>query len=116
MKRFDSQESEFVEHVVQVLTTMLQTLVPYSAKYNFAVEGHTDSTPIVPGGPFATNWELASERAIVVRQRLEELGIDRAHMRVEAYADTKPLTSADLAGLAPQDRAARHRRVVVRMY
>ena len=45
---------------------------PTRRKYAFAVEGHTDSTPIVNGAAFATNWELSSARAIVVRQRLED--------------------------------------------
>jgi chemotaxis protein MotB len=70
----------------------------------------------MPGGAFPTNWELSSARAIVVRQRLEVAGINRERIRVEGYADTKPLPEEHLVGLNPEQRLARHRRVVVRIY
>ena len=113
---FDSGKAKIRPEVEQTVVTMLQALVPYSAKYTFAVEGHTDTTPIITGGTFATNWELSSARAIVVRQRLEEAGISRTRIRVEGYADTKPLPEDQLKGLTAEDRLARHRRVVVRMF
>lgn len=113
---FDSGKAQIRPELEQTLASMLQVLSPYSTKYSFAVEGHTDSTPIVSGGLFASNWELSSARAIVVRQRLEEAGISRSSIRVEGYADTKPLPEEQLTGLSPQERLARHRRVVVRIY
>lgn len=113
---FDSGKATIRPELEQTVTSMLQVLAPYSAKYGFAVEGHTDSTPIMAGGPFATNWELSSARAIVVRQRLEEAGINRSRIRVEGYADTKPLSEEQLKGLGLEERLARHRRVVVRIY
>lgn len=113
---FDSGKAQIRPEFEQTVVSMLQVLSPYSTKYSFAVEGHTDSTPIVSGGPFATNWELSSARAIVVRQRLEDVGILRSRVRVEGYADTKPLPEEQLSGLDPQERLARHRRVVVRIY
>jgi chemotaxis protein MotB len=113
---FDSGKAQIRAEFEQTVVSMLQVLAPYSTKYSFAVEGHTDSTPIVSGGLFATNWELSSARAIVVRQRLEDVGITRSRIRVEGYADTKPLPEEQLTGLNPQERLARHRRVVVRIY
>jgi chemotaxis protein MotB len=113
---FDSGKAQIRPELEQTLSSMLQVLSPYSTKYSFAVEGHTDSTPIVSGGLFASNWELSSARAIVVRQRLEDAGISRSSIRVEGYADTKPLPEEQLTGLSPQERLARHRRVVVRIY
>lgn len=113
---FDSGQAVIRPELVGTLSKMLQVLVPYSTKYNFAVEGHTDSRPIAPGSAFASNWELSSARAIVVRQRLEDVGIDRSRVRVEGYADTKPLAEELLVGLSPEERLARHRRVVVRIY
>ncbi len=113
---FDSGKAKLRPEFEQTVTSMLQVLAPYSTQYSFAVEGHTDSTPIVSGGPFATNWELSSARAIVVRERLEGAGIAASRVRVEGYADTKPLPEEQLTGLSPQERLARHRRVVVRIY
>lgn len=112
---FDSGRAQIRADVEQVVTSMLQVLVPYSNKYTFAVEGHTDPNPI-NSSAFASNWELSSARAIVVRQRLEDVGISRQRVRVEGYADTKPLPEEELKGLSPEARMARLRRVVVRIY
>lgn len=112
---FDSGKAQIRPELEQTLASMLQVLAPYSSKYSFAVEGHTDSTPIA-GGQFPSNWELSSARAIVVRQRLEQTGIDRARIRVEGYAETKALPEELLQGLTAEQRAARHRRVVVRIF
>lgn len=113
---FDSGKAKIRAELEATLAAMLRVLVPYSGKYNFAVEGHTDAAPLMPGAAFATNWELSSARAIVVRQRLEDVGIERNRIRVEGYADTRPLPETVLAGLAQDERLARHRRVVVRIY
>ena len=112
---FDSGKAAIRPELEQTINAMLTTLTPYSSKYQFAVEGHTDPKPI-NGGAFASNWELSSARAIVVRQRLEDVGISRGRVRVEGYADTKPLPEDQLKGLTPEERMARLRRVVVRIY
>lgn len=113
---FDLGKADIRTELEPVLRSMLDVIEPYAGQYQFAVEGHTDDRPIVAGGPFPSNWELASARAIVVRQRLEDIGIDRARIRVEGYADTRPLPEAELSGLSADERAARHRRVVVRIF
>jgi chemotaxis protein MotB len=113
---FDSGKAKIRPEYEETIAAMLRVLTPYSGKYSFAVEGHTDTNPIVAGAQFPTNWELSSARAIVMRQRLEEVGVDRARIRVEGYAETKPLPEDELKGLGPEERLARHRRVVVRIY
>lgn len=113
---FDSGRAEIRVEQQETLDHMLETLVPYAGRYDFAVEGHTDSTPIVAGGVYASNWELSADRANAVRARLEGVGLDGERLRVEGYADTVPLAEEDLVGLSPEERLARHRRVVVRIY
>ena len=113
---FDVGQAKIRSEFEQVVASMLQLLAPYSKKYGFAVEGHTDSTPLANGAAFATNWELSSARAIEVRQRLEDVGVIRDRVRVEGYADTKPLPAEKLQGLDAEARLARHRRVIVRIY
>jgi chemotaxis protein MotB len=110
---FDSGKSMIRPEHNEVITSMLQTLTPYSKRYAFAVEGHTDSIPMTGN---MTNWELSAARAITVRQRLEDVGIGRDKIRVEGYADTKPLPDAQLKGLSKDEQLAKHRRVVVRVY
>ena len=112
---FTSGSATIQEGQSEVLDRMLETLVPYADKYGFAVEGHTDSIPVM-GGVYATNWELSTGRANAVRSRLEGVGVEQGHIRVEGYADTVPLPESDLEGLSEDERLARHRRVVVRIY
>jgi chemotaxis protein MotB len=113
---FDSGRALLRPEFEAPLASMLESLKPYAAKYQFAVEGHTDATPLLPSSQFASNWELSSARALVVRDRLEGIGIDRRKVRVEGYADTRPLPEAELANLSPEERNARLRRVVVRVF
>lgn len=113
---FGSGRADILETFEPTMASLLQVLQPYSGKYRFAVEGHTDSTPLSPGGMFRSNWDLSASRAIVVRDRLEATGVDKARIRVEGYADTKPLPDESLAGLSDEERKARLRRVVVRVY
>lgn len=63
--------------------------------YEVIVEGYTDDVPIETGR-FNSNWELSTARAIHVKQRLEEAGLDRRRLSVEGYADTRPATDVDL--------------------
>lgn len=113
---FDSGKALLRTDFESALKSMLETLTPYSQRYHFAVEGHSDSNPLAAGSQFATNWELSAARAIVVRERMEQVGIERMRIRVEGYADTRPLPEAELAGATPEQRDARLRRVVVRVY
>lgn len=113
---FASGSAEVRPEQNEVLDRMLQTLVPYADKYDFAVEGHTDTNPVGAGGPFRSNWELSTARANAVRMHLETVGVEEGRIRVEGYADTVPLPEDSLQGLSEVDRLARHRRVVVRIY
>jgi chemotaxis protein MotB len=113
---FDSGKAAIRPEMETVVSSMLKTLEPYGSRYAFAVEGHTDANPVMAGGAFQSNWDLAAERAIVVRERLEGVGIPRNRIRVEGYADTKPLPPEQLDGLTVEQKNARLRRVVVRIY
>lgn len=113
---FDSGSADLRVEQRPVLDQMLGTLVPYAGRYAFAVEGHTDTDPVGVGAAFPSNWELSTARANAVRSRLEGVGVEGRRIRVEGYADTVALPEDQLAGLSPEERKARHRRVVVRIY
>lgn len=123
---FDSGSSQIRGEQEDIVDSMLMTLVPYSTKYAFAVEGHTDSTPMAStytngngngnGASTYSNWELSTDRANAVRSRLEAVGVEEGRVRVEGYADTVGLPDEDLEGLSEEEQLARHRRVVVRIY
>jgi chemotaxis protein MotB len=113
---FASGRADVRPEMLDPLKKVLSGLVSYSARYQFAVEGHTDRIPIAAGGAYRSNWELASARSLEVRENLESIGVPRDRIRVEAYADTRPLAEDDVKGLAPEEALARARRVVVRLY
>jgi chemotaxis protein MotB len=112
---FDSGAAVIRPEELSTVDQMLETLVPYADKYAFAVEGHTDSNPVV-SGIYKSNWELSADRANAVRSRLQQVGVEAKRIRVEGYADTVPLPDASVDGLSELERLARHRRVVVRIY
>jgi chemotaxis protein MotB len=112
---FDSGAAVIREEELSTVDQMLETLVPYADKYAFAVEGHTDSNPVV-SGIYKSNWELSADRANAVRSRLQQVGVEAKRIRVEGYADTVPLPDASVEALSGLERLARHRRVVVRIY
>jgi chemotaxis protein MotB len=71
----------------------------------FRIEGHTDSTPIDPTGPWESNWHLSAMRSINVLHYLTDLGISEKRFQVAGFADTMPVSSDD----TPEGRAYNRR-------
>ena len=61
----------------------------------FRIEGHTDGSPTDPTGPWRSNWELSSARAINVLHRLAEYGVDENQFQVAGFGATVPLIKED---------------------
>jgi chemotaxis protein MotB len=101
---------------IPVLDDLLTQIAPYAGRYEFAVEGHTDSTPIKGGGKFQNNWDLASARAHQIRQQLESHGISPSRLREESYGETRRLPDSELNGLSEDEIKSKHRRVVIRIF
>ncbi len=71
----------------------------------FRIEGHTDSTPTDPNGPYPTNWELSTARATNVLHYLVDFGVNEKQFQVAGFADTVPIASND----TPEGRAYNRR-------
>lgn len=71
----------------------------------FRIEGHTDSLPTDPAGPWPTNWELSTARATNVLHYLVDFGVDERQFQVAGFADTVPIASND----TPEGRAYNRR-------
>jgi len=71
----------------------------------FRIEGHTDSIPIDPAGPWISNWELSAARSINVLHYLADLGIDERRFQVAGFSDTAPIAGND----TPEGRAYNRR-------
>ncbi len=113
---FTSGSSMILPQMIEPMKSVLKMLLPYGEKYHFAVEGHTDEVPIKKDSVFKSNWDLAAARALTVRDYLEDIGLEKNKIKVESYADTKPLEMKDLSVLNYHEKLAKHRRVVIRVY
>lgn len=100
---FDSARAELQESARPVLAELAATLRE-GGETRISVEGHTDDVPLL-GGPFASNWDLASARANAVTRYLLEQGFDPARLQSVSYADTRPVARND----SEEGRAANRR-------
>jgi chemotaxis protein MotB len=71
----------------------------------FRIEGHTDSIPVAEDGPWRSNWELSTERALSVHRFLTDYGVTEDQFQVMGLADTRPMFSND----TPEGRAYNRR-------
>jgi chemotaxis protein MotB len=71
----------------------------------FRIEGHTDSVDVDPNGPWESNWELSTARAISVLHYLSDIGVDEKRFQVAGFADTMPIATND----TPEGRAYNRR-------
>lgn len=112
---FDSGSASIKPGVADNLKKLLSALPKYQHNYRFAIEGHADKRP-VRNGTYQSNWDLSAYRAIRVRDIMEALGIFEKRMKVEAYGGTIPLKQELLSQLSDEEKLAKHRRVVIRVY
>ena len=69
------------------------------------VSGHTDNVPLMFGGNFRDNWDLAAARASSVVQELEKAGnISTDRMKAVSFGESKPIDSNDTAAGREKNR------------
>jgi chemotaxis protein MotB len=99
-----AQISELADTIKQIAPE-----IPANIHWIMRVDGHTDRQPI-KGGPFASNWELSSARAITVVKLLIADGVPAEHLAATGFADYQPLDTARHAG-----GYAKNRRIELRL-
>ena len=57
----------------------------------FQVAGHTDNKPVGKNSKFKSNWELSTERSLVVLDLMVKSGMDPRRLSAAGYADVLPL-------------------------
>lgn len=87
----------------------LATEIPSDIPWVMRVDGHADRTPI-GRGPFASNWELSSARAINVVKLLISDGVPANHLAATGFAEFQPLDSTDTP-----ESYAKNRRIELRL-
>jgi len=99
------------EEQVRALAATLKAIIPEipaDIAWLLRVDGHADHDPIT-GGPFASNWELSSQRAITVVKLLIASAIPAEHLAATGFADFQPLEAGSTS-----DAYARNRRIELR--
>lgn len=86
---FDSSQSELKATAEPVLERTIMLLREFG-EVEVAVQGHTDNRPLLSGA-YGSNWELAAARANAVAAFLLERDFPPDQLRVESYADTRPV-------------------------
>ena len=92
---FRSASAEVDIEASRVLLQRISGLLNELDGYKFAIEGHTDSLPTNPEGPWPSNWELSTDRATNVLRYLVDFGVSDDDFRVVGYGDTQPLALND---------------------
>lgn len=92
---FTSGGAELKTAFLPVLALIANTLADLDGE--FIVSGHSDNVPLTSGN-YRSNWELSGARATsVVHALLRHPQLGPTQFRIEAYADTQPLSSNETA-------------------
>lgn len=112
---FDSGQAEITPTGHAAIDRVGKLLPTIDARYQIAIEGHTDDVPIHTAR-FDSNWELSSARAINVLKLFTAAGVSPQRLSAQGYADTRPVTPVQ-GDTAAQARArTENRRVVIRVH
>ncbi|WP_448625371.1 flagellar motor protein MotB [Geodermatophilus sp. URMC 64] len=86
---YDAESAALRADGVRVLNAIAPELV--ALPNHIRIEGHTNSIPVTPGGPYPSNWELSTDRATAVVRYLITRGLPAPRVSATGYADTQPL-------------------------
>ena len=98
---FSSGSAELSKPGKEALAQVAQVLAGFDRK--FQIEGHTDNVPI-HSDKYASNWYLASARAIGVVDHLVASGMDPKRVSAASYGEFVPVASNDTAEGKAQNR------------
>lgn len=86
---FDSGRADLKEDGLATLDEITQALMTVKDR-DFLVAGHTDDIPIKTRR-FPSNWELSTQRAVVVVKHMIDQGFPRDHIGAAGYAHVDPV-------------------------
>jgi chemotaxis protein MotB len=87
---FDSGSARLSKSGKDALTSVAQVLATMPDR-RFQVEGHTDNVPI-SNAQYASNWELASARALIVVKTMVDAGMPNQALSAASYGEFHPVT------------------------
>ena len=87
----------------------LEREIPPDIPWVLRIDGHTD-TKAITGGPFKSNWELSSARAIAVVQYLISKGVDPHFLAAAGFGEFQPIDAG-----TDEEALARNRRIELKL-
>ena len=87
----------------------LEREIPPDIPWVLRIDGHTD-TKAITGGPFKSNWELSSARAIAVVQYLISKGVDPHFLAAAGFGEFQPIDNG-----TDEEALARNRRIELKL-
>jgi chemotaxis protein MotB len=87
----------------------LEREIPPDIPWILRIDGHTDARAI-NAGPFKSNWELSSARAIEVVQYLVSRGVDPHFLAAAGFGEFQPIDSG-----TDEEALARNRRIELKL-
>ena len=100
---FSSGSAELTSQARQIMAKIADKGVGESGMVT--VSGHTDNVPLMFGGNFRDNWDLAAARASSVVQELEKAGnINTDRMKAVSFGESKPIDTNDTAAGREKNR------------
>ena len=89
---FRSGSAELTENAKKIMKKIAKVSEKGSGQIN--VSGHTDNVPLIFGGQYRDNWDLAAARASSVVQSISKSGdIPLDRLMAISYGESKPLAS-----------------------
>jgi chemotaxis protein MotB len=82
----------------------LETEIPEEIPWVLQVNGHTDAQPMRVGGPFASNWELSTARALSVVEILQAEGVSPNRLAAAGFGEHQPLVEGNTPAAFDQNR------------
>jgi chemotaxis protein MotB len=86
---FDAEKADLRPEGRRILTAIAPTLTHLPNMLR--VEGHANSLPVDPNGPWPSNWELSAYRATTVLRFLASDAVPQQRMYAAGYGSTQPL-------------------------
>ena len=100
---FSSGSAELTSKAREIMSKIADKGVGDSG--TITVSGHTDNVPLMFGGNFRDNWDLAAARASSVVQELEKAGnINTDRMKAVSFGESKPIDTNDTAAGREKNR------------
>ena len=113
---FDVGKADISEAGRQSLDTLaaavidLEREIPPDIPWILRVDGHTDNTPITGPGPYKSNWELSTARAVSVVQYLISKGVEPDRLAAAGFGQFDPIDPGN-----DEEAKARNRRIELKL-